>query len=129
MSVGRGRFRGSRHAQRSPASASFSAQKVTEIPSNPNMMEDFIPNFLARDSHQGNFHRRWWCRVSSRGASWMVVECRLMSFAKGQPGFSAELLSKDASETIVFHVMIQGMEVMKAANLGSIRHKRVGSVA
>lgn len=59
----------------------------------------------------------------------MVVECRLMSFAKGQPGFSAELLSKNASETIVFHVLIQGMEVMKAANLGSIRHKRVGSVA
>ena len=80
-------------------------------------------------SHQGNFHRRWWCRVSSRGASWMVVECRLLEGLRGQPGFSAKWLSKNANETIVFHVLIQGMEVMKAANLGSIRHKRVGSVA
>lgn len=137
-SVGRGRFRGSRHAQRSPAPASFSATSK-DIP-NPHSRRSLkshphqhygrhCSKLFSTWSHQGNFHRRWWRRVSSRGASWMVVECRLMSFAKGQPGFSAELLSKNASETIVFHVLIQGMEVMKAANLGSIRHKRVGSVA
>lgn len=43
----------------------------------------------------------------------MVVECCLL---EGGPGISAKLLSKNASETIVFNVLIQGMEVMKAAS-------------